>query len=157
MTTNKADIIELALDKASLAGSLFNPDPRTTEVAAKLLELMMPALEADGIRIGWIKDIDPMRPTIDSDAGIPDWTMHAISSMLANNICQALMISRPDLESMSASLKRQLYPTELIQRDCNTMMPVGQGNRSSSRAPIYQGSQEHIDVEQDGRIEDFFD
>lgn len=154
MTTNKADIIEIALDKASLSGSLFNPDPRTTEVAAKLLELMMPALEADGIRIGWIKDEDPMSPTIDSDAGIPDWSMHAISSMLANNLCQALKIARPDLESMAASLKRQLYPTELIQRECNTMMPTGQGNRLSANAPMYEYCDDPLTVEQNGNLDD---
>ena len=157
-TTNKADIVEQALFKATMIGSLFVADPLTQTRAGPSLEMMMTSLENDGIYLGWNKDLHPMTPDIDAESGLPDWSIDAITSLLANRMFQSVSgLSRPDLVADSVSLKRQLYPTELIQRDENTMMPVGQGNRSGSHSPLYQGSEEKISIENDGYLEDFFE
>ena len=152
-TTNKADIIELALQKAALKGSLFNVDPTTEKLAGRVFENMMPALESKGIYLGWIKDEDPMLPTIDNESGLPDWSIDAISGLLANKLYMYVSaVQRPDLAAESKYLERSLYSKKITPRQNNPYMPVGAGNKSGAYSPCYQPTDTPITVENDGNL-----
>jgi hypothetical protein len=156
-TTNKADIIELALQKAAFKGAVMNPDSTTELLAGRVFEAMMPALENKGIYLGWIKDEDSMSPTIDSESGLPDWSVDAISSLLANKLCT--YIPMPDNRSIgiaaeSKALERSLYSKKVTPRQNNPYMPVGAGNKSGAYSPCFQSTETPVTVENDGNLGD---
>lgn len=155
LTTNKADIIELAMQKASLKGSLFNVDPTTSELAGRVFEVMMPTLESKGIYLGWIKDKDPMSPTIDNESGLPDWSIDAVSGLLANKLYMYVSaVQRPDLAAESKLLERSLYSKELTPMQNDPYMPRGAGNRIGAYSPAFQSGNKPITVENDGNLDD---
>ena len=96
----------------------------------------MPALESKGIYLGWIKDENPMSPTIDNESGLPDWSVDAISGLLANKLYMYVSaVQRPDLAAESKSLERSLYSKKITPRQNNPYMPVGAGNKSGAYSP----------------------
>lgn len=154
MTTNKADIVEQAMYKASILGALFQDDPLTTTRASVLLEMTMTALENDGILLGWKMDEYPMDPDGDAESGLPDWSIDAVTSLLATKLYSSVMGgTRPDLLSMASASVRSLYPTELIQRESNPYMPLGAGNNSGKYTPQFQPVDKNISVGNDGNLD----
>lgn len=154
-TVNKADIVKQALYKASLIGAMISSDPLTETRALALLEMMMPALENDGIYLGYKIDEFPLEADMDAESGIPDWSVDGITYLLAARVYASVMNGmRPDIEASAATAKAALYPTELIQRENDTNMPVGAGNRRGYYSPYFQHADEPITVPNDGNLDD---
>ncbi len=157
MTPNKADIIGFAIKLATMQGSLFNSDPFTEELAGVLLENRMLALENDGILLGWIKDEDPLNPTIDNESGVPDWSVLGIAKILASDLYLSVMgAEHPSLASQAFIAKSSLYSIELIQTQNNPYMPVGAGQRNPYVFDYFQFQEpsESINKENDGNLGD---
>lgn len=81
----KGDILNAAYKRASLSGSLFNPDPTTTELGLMLLEDLALSLSAQNCPLGWIKseDYPAVMPSTSDDSGIKDYALKGLSSKLA--------------------------------------------------------------------------
>jgi hypothetical protein len=157
-TSNKSDIVEQAMFKATMIGSLIQADTLTTKRAGVMLEMMMPSLEAKGIRVGWMSDENRFNPQVDAESGLPDWTIDSITSMLANKLYMSVSGQpRADLMAQSHSLESLLYPTDLIQRERNEYQPMGSGASPGAMSPQYQTKEDRITIEQDGVLEDLSD
>lgn len=157
MTTNKADIIGFATKLASMQGSLFNADPFTDELAGVLLENRMLALENDGILLGWIKDEDPMNPTIDNESGIPDWAVMGVAKILASDLYSAVMgADHPNLAAQAGIAKSSLFSVEVPPIQNNPYMPIGAGQRNPFFYDYFtfQEPSEPITKENDGNLGD---
>lgn len=151
----KSSIVERALKLSGIQGVATPASSTMQDEAGILLEMNIPVLESEGIRLGYIKAEDPMYPDLGAPSGIPDWALMPLSAIVADLIYKQVMNEASiTLQAQANSLKKTLYPIETSSRRRNPLTPAGAGNNSGYGHPQYLPVDEPITVENDGNLGD---
>ncbi len=146
----KGDIIESAMRRAQLSGSLFNPDMFTLQSAGSILEEWALSVSALGCPLGWLKSEDGFNPSGDEDSGISDWMMKGVSCSLAIELCEAVGVPVPAMLIKSAEDgMKPVWANVEVYQPTSFNMPLGsaQGYRefsSETNSNILEESQERF-------------
>ena len=130
----KGDILESALKRASLSGSLFIADPFTGETGLMLLEEMALSLQAQNCPLGWEKSPEwpEVSPSAGDDSGIKDFMMKGLSSSLAIEMLTSMNIQpNPYLLKCEEEGMRAIWRQAEVVQPKSFNLPLGsaQGRR----------------------------
>jgi hypothetical protein len=130
----KGDILESALKRASLSGSLFNPDTVTQELGLMLLEETALSLQAQNCPLGWKKSEywPEVNPSAGDDSGIKDFMMKGLSSKLAVELLASIgMQPNPYLIQCEEDGMRAIWRQVEVVQPKSFNLPLGsaQGRR----------------------------
>lgn len=151
----KGEIVKTALDMLAENGTLTSASPDTNSKFLYFLEMMVSSWTNKGLSIGFKQSEDMMRPDATDESGIVIDDLLAVASNLAVFGCSSIgRIAPPALKSIAHDAYTALFVANPIQRVSNPYMPNGTGCSNGAWTPAYQSSEEYLDVENNGQLND---
>ena len=152
----KGQLVNVALKHLSIAGSMLNPSPEDEGDFLTLLEMMVASWTNKGIQIAYKLSEWGIEPDASEESGIAIDDASAIALNLAvYGAASKGLLTPPALRSEAHQAYLGLFSTELIQRESNSMLPVGSGNnREGNWLTDFQPTEESITVENDGNLDE---
>lgn len=150
----KGEIVNQAFQMLMISGVTAGASNEDISLALRSLESMVLSWERSGVYIGYIKstsfdDIDHA-----DDSGIADTDYFAVYTNLAVRLAPAFGKNPPPQLTKDAKKSySDLFSEILIPVISQPNMPLGAGDRRYGRCK-FQGSQDYLEVQQDGNIDD---
>ncbi len=152
----KGQLVQVALKHLSISGTLINPSGQDQEDFLQFLEMMVSSWRNDGILIGYRLSDFGIDADATEDSGVQIENSSAVALCLAcyGATAKGLMISSR-LSGDAYQAKVKLHPSEIIERQPNSMLPTGAGNNPYGyRGTTYQAAEVPITIEDDGNLGD---
>lgn len=150
---SKLDIVTSAYEDLRISGLTVAADPDDIKLGLKTLESMVIGWTNNGVNIGYKASNDLININPNTDSGIPDWAFYAVKVNLACKLSSAFgKQPTPQMLADAKAFYDGLFNVELIQRETNTMLPVGSGNAPYADWNDYPPPDDNISVENDGNL-----
>jgi hypothetical protein len=147
----KRELISQAYGEIGYSSYTFDLLPEQIQAALKKLQQMAAEWDGVGIRIGYDFDAG-----LNDDSGLPDHSHYAYAANLSLRIAPSVgKRAPPELMSMSNKAYLALLTTvqDIPLYQLPNTMPLGRGNRSSTRSIQYFVPDEYIATGVDGALD----
>jgi len=159
MARTKGDFVRAALAKIGVTGFGYELQPDQLQDGLIVLENLMAAWDAQGIKCGYKFAETPESAQAESDAGLPDVAFRAVDNSLACDLADLYgkQVSQLVVAAASAGVSQLLATFAYIpEMAYPTRMPRGSGNTIRwTRYNRYYRQQDSLDADNAGPVETY--
>lgn len=158
MTWTKRQLVNSAFESIGMAGYVFDLQPEQVESATRVMDGMLAAWNARGIRIGYPIPASPEDTSIDDESGISDDANEAVVYNLGIRLAAAFGKPVSTETKMTAKmaydalLSRAVIP---IEQHFPDTLPLGAGNKTyrTPRQVFVTPATDPLDAGPDGPLD----
>jgi hypothetical protein len=154
MSWTKRQFVEAAFEEIGLAANTFDLTPGQIESAANLLDVMVSAWNAGGIRISYPVPSDPKNNDLDADKCAPDSANAAIIKNLAVQLAPRYGKTVSPDTKMAAKIALDALRTQMVKiptMHLGNCIPLGSGNKGRT---FIDDVSESIETGNDGILDE---